>query len=126
MYKLISGKEPFNEPNLEDEIRCDDPAFFGGRWTNVSSDAKDFIKKLLIKSPGNRMTAYASLDHPFLAPIKERKLGMVRGMKLNEDIFRQLTGYRGISQLKKAALNLLIKDTIDKEQQGQAVGDIEK
>ena len=56
MYKLISGKEPFNEPNLEDEIRCDDPAFFGGRWTNVSSDAKDFIKKLLIKSPGNRMT----------------------------------------------------------------------
>lgn len=65
------------------------------------------------------MTAKTSLDHQFFAPIKEQKLSKVRGEQLDEKIFRQLTGYRGISQLKKAALNLLIRDTTEKEQAGR-------
>ena len=48
-----------------------DPDMLGGRWTNVSADAKDMIRRLLDKSPVTRLKAKASLDHAFLRPIKE-------------------------------------------------------
>ena len=68
------------------------------------------MEKLLDKSPRSRMTAQQSLNHDFFKAIREQKLNYVRGEPLNQEIFRQLTGYRGISQLKKAALNLIIKE----------------
>ena len=47
---------------------------YGGRWSNVSRDAKDLIKKLLDKSPAFRLSAEASLDHTFFKSIHEQKL----------------------------------------------------
>ena len=64
------------------------------------------------------MTAKQSLEDKFFAPMREQKMHLVRGAQLNEDLFRNLTGYRGISQLRKAALNLLIRDCMDRESQG--------
>ena len=124
MFFLICGRLPFagnNDAELEEEIRHEDPmrGTNFARWSNISDDAKDLIKKLLEKSPAFRITAEESLQHEFFKPIREQKLNQLRGQQLNEDIFRQLTGYRGISQLKKAALSLLVKDTID----GQAKND---
>lgn len=59
-----------------------------GRWTKVSSEAKDLIEALLDKSPNTRMTAKKSLEHKFFAPISEQKLTRVRGMQLNHEIFQ--------------------------------------
>jgi len=82
---------------MKDKIRNDEVDFSAPRWRNVSSKAKDLVKRLLIKSPHNRLTARGSLDHDFFASIKEKKLNSIMGEQLNENIFRQLTGYRGIS-----------------------------
>lgn len=42
----------------------DDPAF-----GQVSDDAKDFIRRLLIPQTTGRMTVHEALDHPWLAHI---------------------------------------------------------
>ena len=79
MFFLICGRLPFagnNDAELEEEIRHED-AMRGtnfGRWSNISDDAKDLIKKLLEKSPAFRITAEESLQHEFFKPIREQKL----------------------------------------------------
>ena len=120
MYYLISGEMPFDQPELEEKIKLVEPEFFGGRWTNVSMSAKQLIRRLLDKSPDLRITAQQSLEQEFFKPLREQKLSFVRGAQLNEDLFRDLIGYRGISQLKKAALNLLVRDCMDRGSQGAA------
>ena len=65
MYKLISGELPFKQPNLKEKIMEEEVEFFGSRWAGVSTHAKNFIQKLLEKSPTSRMTAKKSLEHPF-------------------------------------------------------------
>ena len=78
------------------------------------------IRRLLDKTPELRITAQQSLEQEFFKPLREQKLSFVRGAQLNEDLFRDLIGYRGISQLKKAALNLLVRDCMDRGSQGAA------
>ena len=97
MYYLISGEMPFDQPELEEKIKLVEPEFFGGRWTNVSMSAKQLIRRLLDKSPDLRITAQKSLEQEFFRPMREQKLSFVRGAQLNEDLFRDLIGYRGIS-----------------------------
>ena len=88
---------PFDEPELEEKIKLADPEFFGGRWTNISLNTKQLIRSLLDKSPDTRITAKQSLEDKFFEPLREQKMNLVRGAQLNEDLFRNLTGYRGIS-----------------------------
>ncbi|MCP9266046.1 Twitchin [Dirofilaria immitis] len=69
-YILLSGLSPFggetDEETLRNVKKCDwnmdDPSF-----TNISQDGKDFIKKLLILDPENRMTVHEALEHPWLS-----------------------------------------------------------
>ncbi|XP_074660014.1 twitchin-like [Tubulanus polymorphus] len=68
-YVLMSGLSPFagedDYETLQNVKRCDwqfDPESF-----KISSDeGKDFIKKLLVKTPQKRMTIYQALEHPWL------------------------------------------------------------
>jgi len=82
MYIMLSGVSPFF---YEDEgevlksvakVKYDIDGVFEG----VSSEAKDFIKKCLIRAPESRMTAEAALKHKWLSQEyagirKEKKLG---------------------------------------------------
>jgi serine/threonine protein kinase len=40
--------------------------FLNSDWKHVSLDAKDFIKRLLIKNPAERMTISEALQHKWL------------------------------------------------------------
>ena len=76
MFYFISGRLPFEEDDLEEQIMSEevDEYLYGGRWSNVSSDAKDLIKKLLNKSVVLRITAKQALEHDFFSSIREQKL----------------------------------------------------
>ena len=43
-------------------------------WTDVSEEAKDFIKKILIVDPTKRMTAEEALQHPWLTQGTKKNL----------------------------------------------------
>mmetsp|Transcript_11628 Transcript_11628/g.18922 ORF Transcript_11628/g.18922 Transcript_11628/m.18922 type:complete len:556 (+) Transcript_11628:660-2327(+) len=68
-YALLSGCMPFRGRDTLDILcankRCDF-SLHNKHWSHISSDAKDFIKKLLTVSPDSRMSAKQALCHPWL------------------------------------------------------------
>jgi serine/threonine protein kinase/Ca2+-binding EF-hand superfamily protein len=74
-YQLLSGYLPFDDvrnphsPALSliwRGILTEEPSFRRSAWTEVSAEAKDFIKILLNKDPEQRPSAKDALKHPWL------------------------------------------------------------
>ncbi|KAL8280726.1 hypothetical protein RQP46_006730 [Phenoliferia psychrophenolica] len=66
VFCLIGGRFPYKETAplaLAHEARTT-PLYFPRTWTNISEEAKDFIKRLLQPDPEKRMTASEALRHP--------------------------------------------------------------
>lgn len=68
-YVLLCGFSPFLSSTqtglFEKIIKCDYD-FPDPEWTNISEEAKDFIRHLLVKDPAQRYTAEQCLQHPWL------------------------------------------------------------
>eukprot|EP00904_Undaria_pinnatifida_P006405 jgi/Undpi1/2895/HiC_scaffold_14.g06272.m1 len=74
-YMLLSGMAPFMAPSDEGvklKIKWAKVGFPKEQWERVTDEAKDFIKKMLVKSPAKRMTAEAAASHPWLNPSRSR------------------------------------------------------
>ncbi|KAK9501511.1 hypothetical protein O3M35_012221 [Rhynocoris fuscipes] len=74
-YVLLTGFSPFGGETDQEtflNISRAQVDFPDELFEDVSEEAKDFVKKLLVRNPKNRMTAKESLKHPWLA--KARKL----------------------------------------------------
>ena len=65
---MLGGYPPFHDDNhaiLYRKIKQADYTFEPQYWEQVSDDAKDLIKKLLVVNPDNRLTADQALRHPW-------------------------------------------------------------
>lgn len=63
-YILLCGSRPFwagTESGIFRAVLKADPSFDEPPWPSVSVEAKDFVKRLLIKDPRKRMTAVQAL-----------------------------------------------------------------
>jgi len=68
-YILLCGFPPFwgeSQGELFDKILAADYEFPSPEWDKVSDNAKDFIKKLLVKDNRARMTAQQCAQHPWI------------------------------------------------------------
>jgi len=68
-YLLLSGSLPFDDPEDSEVARqtiYDTPDFTEPVWDKVSKKAKNFVERLLVKEPENRMTLEQVLEHPWL------------------------------------------------------------
>jgi len=68
-YVLLCGYPPFASDNLKElcqQIMKAEVHFPNPEWTYISSQAKDFIKKILVKNPANRPSAIVCLSHPWI------------------------------------------------------------
>jgi len=75
----------------------------------VSDEAKALIRKMLVVSPKERITADQALRDPWFHKFtKTIRIGSEED-KLDPNILERLRHYRGVSSLKKAAMNLLVK-----------------
>ena len=79
--------------------------FNHAEFNNVSAQCKDLIKKMLTGDPNKRPTAGEALHHPWFTEHAVDHDKIV----LKMDILQRLINYKGVSKLKKAALNLLVK-----------------
>jgi serine/threonine protein kinase len=73
-YILLSGYVPFNEDDpytLFEEILVREIEFPSPEWDNISSDAKDFIRRCLHKDPKDRLSLDGMLNHPWITNEKE-------------------------------------------------------
>ncbi|XP_006664312.3 calcium-dependent protein kinase 25 [Oryza brachyantha] len=71
-------------------------------WPNISSGAKDLVRKMLNINPKERLTAFQVLNHPW---IKED--GDAPDVPLDNVVLNRLKQFRAMNQFKKAALRII-------------------
>ncbi|XP_059645481.1 CDPK-related kinase 5-like [Cornus florida] len=110
-YILLCGSRPFwarTESGIFRAVLKADPCFDEPPWTSLSSEAKDFVKRLLNKDPRKRMTAAQALSHPWIKNNDDIKA------PVDILIFKLMKVYMRSSSLRKAALRALSKTlTVD-------------
>ncbi|XP_077403969.1 death-associated protein kinase 2 isoform X1 [Vanacampus margaritifer] len=96
-YILLSGMSPFQGHTDEDTLRnvlAVDYEFDTQCFSTTSSTAKDFIQKLLVKNPSDRLTAEESLRHPWIKPLtRQQKVNRNRS-SINMKNFKKFNARR--------------------------------
>ncbi|CAI9752838.1 unnamed protein product [Fraxinus pennsylvanica] len=110
-YILLCGSRPFwarTESGIFRSVVKAEPTYEEQPWPMLSSDAKDFVKRLLSKDPRKRMTAAQAMCHPWIKNSNDVKV------PLDILIFKLMKAYMRSSPLRKAALRSLSKTlTVD-------------
>ncbi|KAG8367064.1 hypothetical protein BUALT_Bualt16G0033700 [Buddleja alternifolia] len=105
-YILLCGSRPFwarTESGIFRAVVKAEPTYEEQPWPTLSSEAKDFVKRLLNKDPRKRMTAAQALCHPWIRNTNDVKV------PLDILIFKLMKAYMRSSPLRKAALRALSK-----------------
>ncbi|CAN0550470.1 unnamed protein product, partial [Ectocarpus sp. 12 AP-2014] len=69
IYIILAGYPPFHDEDqnrLYRKIKAGHYRFDPEYWNDVSSEAKDLIRKLLTVDPTRRLTAAEACEHPWL------------------------------------------------------------
>jgi calcium-dependent protein kinase len=116
MYILLSGEPPFNDPKADNEaimkkVEKGKYDISKGVWKTVSKEAKDLIKKLLIYSPDDRISAEDALKHPWIDEFKVEVDTTAAGNALNN-----LKSFRSGQKLKTAAATYIGSQLISKSE----------
>eukprot|EP00667_Euglena_gracilis_P006181 EG_transcript_6237 len=101
-YVLLSGHEPFyakTEDDVLQRVCAGDFQFAPQRvWESVSETAQDFVRRLLVVDPAERMTAEEALRHPWLLdPDRQPE----RHLSDSQRLLRALSagGMRGVASM---------------------------
>ena len=115
MYLMLCGKQPFegdNDEEIYDKIRKCNINFLDEEWDIISNDAKDLIKKLLIKDPNKRYSAKEALAHPWI--IKNKNIVKIDNDKFAE-IVKNLRNYSARLKLQQSTLAYIVHNLVNKD-----------
>ncbi|KAG6421005.1 hypothetical protein SASPL_117552 [Salvia splendens] len=102
-YILLCGSRPFwarTESGIFRAVVKAEPTYEEQPWPTLSSEATDFVKRLLNKDPRKRMSAAQAMCHPWLRNTSDVKA------PLDILIFKLMKTYMRSSPLRKAALQV--------------------
>lgn len=111
LYVFMSGYLPFQGANRDEvfsKIRGGKFHFNHEEFTEVSQEAKELIKQLLVVDPKKRLSAQGALNHPWIKNYKKRAQSGT-GPQFDVNVLLRLREYKGVSKLKQAATNMLVK-----------------
>ncbi|XP_050228029.1 calcium-dependent protein kinase 28-like [Mercurialis annua] len=112
-YILLCGRRPFwdkTEDGIFKEVLRNKPDFRRKPWPSISSSAKDFVKKLLVKDPRARLTAAQALSHPWV-----REGGDASEIPIDISVLNNMRQFVKYSRLKQFALRALASTLDDEE-----------
>ncbi|XP_030273653.1 serine/threonine-protein kinase Chk2 [Sparus aurata] len=70
LFVCLGGYPPFHEDfgnhSITEQIISGEFTMVPSKWRNISDQAKDVVRKLLVVDPSERMTIDAALQHPWL------------------------------------------------------------
>jgi calcium-dependent protein kinase len=115
MYMMLSGQPPFkgdNDEEIYQSIKEGKYNFDDEKWDEISSDAKDLIKNLLIKDINKRYSARKALSHPWIT--KHRRTKELDKNKLNE-VVTNLRNYSAKLKLQQLTLAYIVHNLTSKE-----------
>lgn len=110
-YILLCGSRPFwarTESGIFRSVLRADPNFADSPWPTVSSEAKDFVRRLLNKDYRKRMTAAQALTHPWLRNEQQQ-------VPLDILVYKLVKTYLRATPFKRAALKALSKALTEDE-----------
>ncbi|XP_019411281.1 PREDICTED: death-associated protein kinase 2-like [Crocodylus porosus] len=96
-YILLSGMSPFQgETDAETltNVVAGSYEFENKYFSQTSEMAKDFISQLLVKEPGDRMTAAECLVHPWIKPLNRKQVANRSRSSINMKNFRKFNARR--------------------------------
>ncbi|XP_002521658.2 calcium-dependent protein kinase 28 [Ricinus communis] len=112
-YILLCGRRPFwdkTEDGIFKEVLRNKPDFRRKPWPSISSSAKDFVKKLLVKDPRVRLTAAQALSHPWV-----REGGNASEIPIDISVLNNMRQFVKYSRFKQFALRALASTLDDEE-----------
>jgi serine/threonine protein kinase len=117
-YMLLSSTKPFYKKNMKEmmhlimkaEVSFESPTWF----FHISANAKDFVQKLLLKDPDQRMNARDASNHPWITD-REQLPDELPSPEVLDAIDDSLINYQNTSQLKKLALIVIAHRSSSKE-----------
>ena len=115
MYMMLSGQPPFkgdNDEEIYQSIKEGKYNFDDEKWDEISGDAKDLIKNLLIKDMNKRFSAKKALSHPWIT--KHRRNKTLDKNKLNEVVVN-LKNYSAKLKLQQLTLAYIVHNLTSKE-----------
>ena len=105
MYIVIGGYPPFYEPNQKElfrKIKEGEFEFHAEFWKDISSDAKDLIRRCLTVSPDSRITCAEALQHGWITKPDRALSGVDLGKNLAE--FKRFNAKRKFKAGVKAVI----------------------
>jgi serine/threonine protein kinase len=117
---LADGRQPFDEATpkkLIAKVLLGKYNFDGEPWQEISDSAKNFIQKLLVVQPSDRMTAQTAREHPWIEENHRSHRHLLSDVdedfkqKVRECIIR----YTEQSQFVKLARNVIAKQSTPQE-----------
>lgn len=115
LYIMLCGRPPFVGKSLDEifrKILKDDPKFEGSIWMKISEPCKNFIRKILVKDPRNRMGLEQMLNDPW---IRERAKERGPEVKLARKAFKKLLKFRCANKLQMSILAFFTHQSITNE-----------
>lgn len=105
LYILLSGMPPFygdTETQIFKMILKGEVDLQSAPWPNISSQAKDLIRKLLVQNPSKRLTSSEALQHEWL-----REHQVVSDVPLDSVVVTRIRQFAANSRFKKAAIGVM-------------------
>ncbi|GAA0170081.1 non-receptor serine/threonine protein kinase [Lithospermum erythrorhizon] len=113
LYILLSGVPPFwaeSQQGIFDAVLKGHIDFDSDPWPVISDSAKDLIRKMLCKSPSERLTAHEVLCHPWIC-----ENGVAPDRSLDPAVLSRLKTFSAMNKLKKMALRVIAERLSEEE-----------
>jgi len=119
VFMLLSSQMPFfgqNEDEVVEKITTSNFGFRTSKWENISEEAKDLVRKLLVVDLKKRITAAQALEHAWLHDFrKEQDMQELPSIRENsgsgaaplDEVFQSMKRFATYGKLKKAALMII-------------------
>ncbi|PON44939.1 Calcium dependent protein kinase [Parasponia andersonii] len=113
IYILLSGVPPFwdeTEQGIFEQVLKGELDFVSEPWPSISESAKDLVRRMLIRDPKKRLTAYEVLCHPWV-----QVGGVAPDKPLDSAVLTRLKQFSAMNKLKKIAIRV-IAETLSEEE----------
>ncbi|CAK84907.1 unnamed protein product (macronuclear) [Paramecium tetraurelia] len=103
LFIMLCGYPPFNgqsQQELYQRIQAGVYSFDEPEWKEISGEAKDLIKKMLVTDPEKRISAQDALQHEWIKMTQKEK-------KINHKSLENLARFHSQSKLKVAIMQLI-------------------
>ncbi|CAG9310553.1 CDPK1_10 [Blepharisma stoltei] len=104
LYTMLSGEPPFTGSNKDEifaSIKEANIKLKGSRWSKISQEAKDLIRKMLVLDPSERITAQEAWEDTW---IQDRANGVIDDNEISSRVVRKLVEFKAKNKLQQATM----------------------